>query len=103
MIRKLILALGVLVGAVLPAMPVQAHEHWRHWRGERFERHHERSEPRVTFSFFAPGFTFYGPSVYEPVPSCTYEPGHWVSQPYVDVYGNYTYVRQWVPGHNICG
>ncbi|HET8575614.1 MAG TPA: hypothetical protein VFO18_00840 [Methylomirabilota bacterium] len=102
MIRKLILALGVLAVTALPAVPAQAQEHWRHWRGERFDRH-ERFEPRFFFGFHAPGFAFYGPGFYVPAPTCTYEPGHWVTQPYVDAYGNYTYAERWVPGHNICG
>jgi hypothetical protein len=100
MIRKLILALAVAAAAALPALPAQATEHERREHEWRFDRHErfERFEPRFSFGFYGPGFGFYAPA-----PSCAWEPGHWVSQPYVDAYGNYTYAQQWVPGHNICG
>jgi hypothetical protein len=104
MVRKLILALAVLGIVALPALPAQAAEHERREHEGRFERHErfERSEPRFSFGIYGPGFGVYGPGFYEPAPSCAYEPGHWVNQPYVDAYGNYTYVQQWVPGHSVC-
>ncbi len=98
MIRKLILALAVAGVTALSALPAQAAEHERREHEWRFDRHErfERFEPRFSFGFYGPGF-------YAPAPSCAWEPGHWVSQPYVDAYGNYTYAQQWVPGHSICG
>ncbi len=86
MIRKLILVIALLAVA---AAPVQAREHESHGRHERSERH-ERFEHRGGFS------VFYGSS-------CWWQGGYWVNQPYVDAYGNYTYVPQWVPAQYVCG
>jgi hypothetical protein len=85
MIRKLMLVIALLAVAAVPA---QARE--REFRGghERFERH-ERFEHR------GPVFGFYGPA-------CSWQAGYWVNQPYVDVYGNYTYAPQWVPPQYVC-
>jgi hypothetical protein len=35
-------------------------------------------------------------------PACAWQPGYWVNQPYVDAYGRFTNVTQWVPGQWIC-
>ncbi|HKW92657.1 MAG TPA: hypothetical protein VJX92_12205 [Methylomirabilota bacterium] len=35
-------------------------------------------------------------------PVCSWRPGYWVNQPYVDAWGRYTYVQQWVPAQYVC-
>ena len=35
-------------------------------------------------------------------PSCYWQAGYWVNQPYVDAWGRYSYVQQWVPAQWIC-
>ncbi len=106
MIRKLILTAVILAMATMP-MPALAgdrHEDRREFRGghERFERH-ERFEhgPFIGFGFFP---TPYYPAPYYAYapPACYWQPGYWVNQPYVDAWGRYTYVQQWVPAQQVC-
>ncbi len=35
-------------------------------------------------------------------PACYWQPGYSVNQPYVDAWGRYTYVQQWVPAQYVC-
>jgi hypothetical protein len=89
MIRKVILALAILVVGVVPAQARDGHEgRGGHERFEHREFHHFRGH--------AP-FGFYGyPS------SCSWQGGYWGYQPYVDAWGRYTYVPQWVPAQYLC-
>jgi hypothetical protein len=95
MIRKLILALTVVLVAALPfvtAVPAQARdEHRGHGGHERFE-HRELHH----FHGYAP-YGFYGYTQ-----SCWWQGGYWGYQPYVDAYGSYQYVPQWIPGQYVC-
>ena len=97
MIRKLILAVTILALAALP-VPAFARDNWhggRHdFRGAhgRFERFHHRP--------FVGVYAF--PSYAYVPPSCYWQAGYWVNQPYVDAWGRYSYVQQWVPAQWIC-
>ncbi len=106
MIRKLILALVILAMAAvpLPALAEDGGHQVRHeFRGghERFERR-ERFEhfrqPFVTFGFYSNPYPYYA---YAP-PACYWQPGYSLNQPYVDAWGRYTYVQQWVPAEYVC-
>ena len=35
-------------------------------------------------------------------PACYWQPGYWVNQPYVDRWGRFTYVQQWIPAEYVC-
>lgn len=39
--------------------------------------------------------------IYTP-PACYWQPGYWVNQPYVDAWGRYTYVPEWVAAQYVC-
>src|SRR6266404_741497 len=103
MIRKLVLALVILAMAAVPLPAVAGdggHEGRHEFRGgERFERR-ERFEhfrqPFITFGFYPYPYYAYAP------PACYWQPGYSVNQPYVDAWGRYTYVRQWVPAQYVC-
>jgi hypothetical protein len=103
MIRKLVLGLTILAIAALP-LPA-----WAGWDGGRSGGHetrgnherfggHERFEhrPAIGFGFYPSPYYAYAP------PACAWQPGYSVNQPYVDAWGRYTYVQQWVPGQWIC-
>jgi hypothetical protein len=102
MIRKLILAMTILAVAALP-MPAMARENGHDGRlesrggHERFQSH-ERFEhgPFVGFGFYPSPYYAYAP------PACSWQPGYAVNQPYVDAWGRYTYVQQWVPAQWVC-
>jgi hypothetical protein len=102
MIRKLILAMTILALAALP-MPAMARENAHDGRhearggGERFQGH-ERFEhrPFVGFGFYPSPYYAYAS------PACAWQPGYSVNQRYVDAYGRYTYVQQWVPAQWVC-
>jgi hypothetical protein len=102
MIRKVILALVILVLAAVP-VPALArdggHDGRHEVRGghERFDGH-ERFEhgPAIGFGFYPSPYYAYAP------PACSWQPSYSVNQPYVDAWGHYTYVQQWVPAHWIC-
>lgn len=106
MVRKLILAAVILAmtAVPVPALAGDRHEDRREFRGghERFERH-ERFEhgPFIGFGVFP---TPYYPAPYYAYapPVCYWQPGYWVNQPYVDAWGRYTYVQQWVPAQQAC-
>jgi hypothetical protein len=98
MTRKLILAL-VILAAVAAPVPALAGGH----------RH---DGPFVSVDIFTGPtyypYPYYYPSyypspyyVYAP-PACSWQPGYWVNQPYVDAWGRYTYVQQWVPAQQVC-
>jgi hypothetical protein len=103
MIRRLVLGLTILAIATLP-LPA-----WAAWDGGRSGGHetranherfggHERFEhgPAIGFGFYPSPYYAYAP------PACAWQPGYSVNQPYVDAWGRYTYVQQWVPGQWIC-
>ncbi len=105
MIRKLLLATTILALAALPvpALAREDHHDGRHdFRGghERFEGRHERFEhfnrPFIGFGVLPYPYYAYAP------PTCYWQPGYWVNQPYVDAWGRYTYVQQWVPAQRVC-
>jgi hypothetical protein len=106
MVRKLVLAVVILAMAAvpMPALAGDRHESRHEFRGghERFERH-ERFEqgPFIGFGFFP---TPYYPAPYYAYapPTCYWQPGYWVNQPYVDAWGRFTYVQQWVPAQQVC-
>ncbi len=106
MVRKLILAVVILAMAAvpMPALAGDRHEGRHESRGghERFERH-ERFEHGPFFGFgFYPTPFYAGPYYAYAPPACTWQPGYWVNQPYVDAWGRYTYVQQWVPAQWVC-
>ncbi len=90
MMRKLMLALVILAVAALP-MPALARDGGHDGRHE-FRSGHER---------FEVGFYPYPYYAYAP-PACYWQPGYSVNQPYVDAWGRYTYVQQWVPAQYVC-
>jgi len=97
MVRKLILGLVMLAIAVVP-MPALARDgHHDFDRGhEQFERH-ERFEHRpFFFGIYPDPYYAYAP------PRCYWQPGYWVNQPYVDAWGQYVYVPQWVQPQYVC-
>jgi len=101
MIRKLILGLVLLAIAAVP-VPVLAREHGREGRHE-FRGGHERFERHERFEHFRRPFVGIYPSPYYAyAPSCGWQGGYWVNQPYVDAYGRYSYVPQWVPAQWVC-
>jgi hypothetical protein len=86
MIRKLVLALAILLVAAVPAQ-ARGGGHGSHGHhGHHGHSHHFGG--------------FYAPYPYGYV-NCWQE-GHWVNQLYVDKYGNSTNVAQWVPGQWGC-
>ncbi len=101
MVRKLILALAIL-GVVAVPVPALA-------SGHRFH-----SGTFVSVDIFAAPYAYaphpyyypYYPSYYPAYayvpPACSWQPGYWVNQPYVDAWGRYTYVQQWVPAQYVC-
>jgi len=89
MIRKLVLGLTILAIATLP-LPA-----WAAWDGGRGGGH----ETRGNHERFGGHERFY--YAYAP-PACAWQPGYAVNQPYVDAWGRYTYIQQWVPGQWIC-
>ena len=103
MIRKLVLGMTILAlaAAPLPAWAArdtgQEGRHEVHGGHERF-RGHERfaHRPSIGFGFYPAPYYAYAP------PACAWQPGYSVNQPYVDAWGRYTYVPQWVPGQWIC-
>jgi hypothetical protein len=109
MLRKTILALVILVvtAVPLPALARDEHrdfdgQHESHGGHERFERH-ERFEHfhRPFFGVYPYGYYPYPYYVYAP-PRCYWQPGYWVNQPYVDAWGRYSYVQQWVQPQYVC-
>lgn len=103
MIRKLILAVVILTMAGVPA-PAFARDGGHDGRHDR--NGHERFEGQERFErFHQPflGFGFY-PSPYYAYasPACYWQPGYWVNQPYVDAWGRYTYIQQWIPAQYVC-
>ena len=82
MVRKVILALAILVVGVVPAHARDGHEG---------RDGHERFEGRGVHNFHG-----YAPS------TCSWQDGYWGYQPYVDAWGRYTYVPQWVPAQYLC-
>ena len=109
MVRKLILALVILAVAAVPfpALAWDGHRdfdgrHEFHGGHERFERH-ERFEHfrRPFFGVYPYGYYPYPYYAYAP-PRCYWQPGYWVNQPYVDAWGQYVYVPQWVQSQYVC-
>lgn len=103
MIRKLVLGMTILALAALP-LPAWAareggHDGRHEARGSHEQFHgHERfaHRPSVGFGFYP--FPYYAYAS----PACAWQPGYSVNQPYMDAWGRYTYVQQWVPGQWIC-
>ena len=101
MARKLILALAILAVVAGP-VPALAGGHRSH------------GGPFVSVDIFAAPYPYYPypayypspypyPSyAYVPPPACSWQPGYWINQPYVDAWGRYTYVQQWVPPQQVC-
>jgi hypothetical protein len=100
MIRKLILAVVILAMAAvpLPALARDRHDGAQEFRGghERFEGHERFRQPFIGFGFYPSPYYAYAP------PACYWQPGYSANQPYVDAWGRYTYVQQWVPAQWIC-
>ena len=102
MIRKLVLAMTILALAVVP-LPAWARDSGHDGRHEMNGPHerfggHERFErgPFIGFGIYPSPYYAYAP------PACAWQPGYSVNQPYVDAWGRYTYVQQWVPGQWVC-
>ena len=106
MVRKLILAVVILAMAAVPVSALAGdghrgrHEfrggHERFGRHERFERFHR---PFIRFGFNP----YYATPYYGYVPRvCSFRPGYFVNQPYVDRWGHRTYVQHWVPAQRVC-
>jgi len=104
---RLVLAMTILALTIVP-LPAWAargggHEGRHELRGghERFERS-ERFEhfrqPFIAFGFYPYPYPYYA---YAP-PACYWQPGYSLNQPYVDAWGRYTYVQQWVPAQYVC-
>ena len=100
MVRKLVLLMTILALAAVP-VPALARDHAHHGghdgRGGR--GHHQRFEHFRGRPFI--GFYAFPPFAYVE-PRCFWQPGYWVNQPYVDQWGRYAYVPQWVPAQRIC-
>jgi hypothetical protein len=52
------------------------------------------------YPYYYPSY-YPSPYVYAP-PACSWRSGYWVNQPYVNAWGRYTYVQQWVPAQQVC-
>ena len=104
MIRKLMLALVILAMAAVP-MPALARDGGHDGRHE-VRGGHERFERRERFEHFRQAFIGFGyypyPYYAYAPPACYWQPGYSVNQPYVDAWGRYTYVQQWVPAQYVC-
>jgi hypothetical protein len=107
MVRNLILAVAILAMAVVP-VPALARESghgsshaWHGSRGHEFHGHHG---PFVGVGVVAPyAFYPYPYPAYAYAPrACYWQAGYSVNQPYVDAWGRYTYVQQWVPAQWVC-
>jgi len=103
MIRKLVLAMTILALAIVPLPASAARDGGRdgshETRGSHEQFHgHERfgHEPAIGLRFYPSPYYVYAP------PACAWQPGYSVNQPYVDAWGRYTYVQQWVPGQWVC-
>lgn len=107
MIRKLLLALTVVAMVTMPVSAWAREErHEFHGRpdfhGER-EEHGERHERWETRPFFVqPPSVVVNPGPYVYGPACGWQQGYWANQTYVDAYGNYSTVPQWVPPQYVC-
>ncbi len=97
MIRKLVLGMTILALAVAPLPAWAARDGWHDGRHESHGRH-ERFDrgPAIRFGFYPYPYYAYAP------PACAWQPGYSVNQPYVDAWGRYTYVQQWIPGQWVC-
>ncbi len=107
MVRKLTLALVILAVAAVPfpALAWDGHRdfdgrHEFHGGPERFARH-ERFEHFHRPFFGVYSYGYYPYYAYAP-PRCYWQPGYWVNQPYVDAWGQYVYVPQWVQPQYVC-
>lgn len=100
MVRKLMLALVISAMAAMP-VPVLARD--RHESRHEFHGGHERFEhgPFIGFGFYPAPYYAAPYYAYAP-PACAWQPGYWVNQPYVDAWGRYTYVQQWLPAQWVC-
>src|SRR5262249_27245398 len=98
--RKLLLVLLILAVVAMP-VPALARGHKSH------------GGPFVSVDIFAgpyvpaPYPAYYAYPVPYPYyayapPACSWQPGYWVNRPYVDTWGRYTYVQQWVPAQYVC-
>jgi hypothetical protein len=90
MVRKVMLALALLLVTVVPAHALERQV--RDWRGQfehdrfhRFERFHSTN-----------------PYAYVHTPQCYWQPAYWMNQVIPNAYGGYAYVPQFVPGQWIC-
>ncbi len=100
MVRKLILALTILAVAAVP-VPALARDHVRGFHGGReFHARHERFEQFHHVRHFVGAYA-YPYYAYAP-PACYWQPGYRINRPYVDAWGRYVYVRQWVPAQYVC-
>ena len=94
MTRKVILALVILA---VVATPVPASAHGHRFPGGPFVSVDIFAAPYYPHPYYYP-YPYYA---YAP-PACSWRPGYWVNQPYVDAWGRYTYVQQWVPTQYVC-
>jgi hypothetical protein len=116
MVRKLILAVVILAMAAVPVPALardgghgrgshgasrshgghEFHGHGFHGGPERFEHFHGGFVGVYPYPYYAVPYYAYAP------PACYWQPGYSVNQPYVDAWGRYTYVQQWVPAQYVC-
>jgi hypothetical protein len=113
MVRKLILAVVILAMAAVP-VPALARDggHGSHNASRSHGGHdfHGRGFHGGPERFVHGGFVGVYPYPHRAAPyyayapaACFWQPGYWVNQPYVDAWGRFTYVQQWVPAQRVCG
>jgi hypothetical protein len=96
MVRKLVLLVMILALAAVP-VPALARDGGHHGRQDfRGHRRVEHFHGRPFIGLYA------FPSYAYVQPRCYWQAGYWVNQPYVDAWGRYAYVPQWVPAQWIC-
>jgi len=93
MIKKLILAVALLVAAAVPAQAGDDRD--RDWRRHDRPRHIEHWQPRHGHA----GHPHY---YYRRAPQCFWQGGYWASQPVLGAAGVYYYQSFWVPAQRVC-
>jgi hypothetical protein len=91
MIKKLILAVAILVAAAVPAQA---------WDGRDFHRHD--GPRRIEHWQGGRGHVAYPLYYYRQVPQCYWQGGYWASQPVLGAAGVYYYQSVWVPAQQVC-
>jgi hypothetical protein len=91
MIKKLILAVALLVAAAVPAQAWDGHRDWQRHDGPRRIEHWQGGHGHVAYPFY-----------YRRVPQCLWQGGYWASQPILGAAGVYYYQSVWVPAQYVC-